>query len=69
MSLEAWGDEGNIPSHGRDTDAFRELNEIRDRLHKWARDFKSELGPDEVDKSGEALERIDEVLEILDVPL
>ena len=69
MSLEAWGDEGNVPSHGRETAAFQELSAIRDRLHKWTCDFKSELNPDEQDKSAEALERIDDTLELLDVKL
>ena len=69
MSLEAWGDEGNVPQHGRDTAAFQELSTIRDRLHKWTCDFKSELNPDEQEKVAEALESIDETLELLDVPL
>lgn len=70
MSLEAWGDEGNVPQHGRDTAAFQELSVIRDRLHKWTCDyFRSELNPDEREKATEALEAIDATLELLDVPL
>ena len=69
MSLEAWGDEGNVPQHGRDTAAFQELSAIRDRLHKWTCDFKGELEPGEFEKAAEALERIDITLELLDVPL
>lgn len=69
MSLEAWGDEGDVPQHGRDTAAFQELSALRNRLHKWTCDFKSELNPDEAAKSGEALECIDEVIELLDVKL
>jgi hypothetical protein len=69
MSLEAWGDEGLVPSHGRDTAAFQELSAIRDRLHKWTCDFKSELNPDEFNLCAEALEHIDETLEFLDVRL
>lgn len=69
MSREAWGDEGNVPEHGRDTAAFQELSAIRDRLHKWTCDFKSELNPDESEGAGTALEHIDDVLVLLDVPL
>jgi hypothetical protein len=69
MSLEAWGDEGDVPTHGRETAAYQELSVIRDRLHKWTCDFKSELNPDEFEKAGEAVERIDETLELLDVKL
>lgn len=69
MSLEAWGDEGDVPQHGRDTAAFQELSVLRTRLHKWTCDFKSELNPDEFEKAAEALERIDDVIEMLDVKL
>lgn len=69
MSREAWGDEGNVPEHGRDTAAYQELSAIRGRLHKWTCDFKSELNPDEQEKSGMALEHIDDTLTLLDVPL
>jgi len=69
MSREAWGDEGNVPEHGRDTAAYQELCEIRDRLHKWTCDFKSELNDDEAEKSSAALELIDDTIELLDVPL
>ena len=69
MSLEAWGDEGDVPHHGRDTAAYQELSALRDRLHKWTCDFKSELNPDESAKAGEALECIDEVIVMLDVKL
>lgn len=69
MSGEAWGDEGNVPEHGRDTAAFQELCEIKDRLHKWTCDFKSELNPDEKEKTDDALGLIDDAIELLDVPL
>lgn len=69
MSLEAWGDEGDVPQHGREMAAFQELSTIRDRLHKWTCDFFRELNDDEKAAAAEALERIDDVLEKLDVPL
>lgn len=69
MSREAWGDEGDVPQHGCETAAFQELSKIRDRLHKWTCDFKSELNPDERGRIGEALESVDATLELLDVPL
>lgn len=69
MSLEAWGDEGLVPQHGRETAAFQELSAIRDRLHKWTCDFFAELNDDEKEKATEALERIDDLIEMLDVPL
>lgn len=69
MSLEAWGDEGDVPQHGRDTAAFQELSAIRNRLHKWTCDFFKEINDDEQEKATEALERIDDVIELLDVKL
>lgn len=69
MSLEAWGDEGDVPQHGRETAAYQELSKLRDRLHKWTCDFKTELNPDEMEKAAEALEHIDATLEMLNVPL
>ncbi len=69
MSLGAWGDEGDVPTHGRETAAFQELVTIRNRAHKWTCDFFKEINDAEQITMTAALELIDETIEQLDVKL
>lgn len=50
MSLEAWGDEGNVAERWEDTAMRQEFDVIRARYNKWIMDFKHEAGSPELEK-------------------
>lgn len=47
MSLEAWGDEGNVPANGRDTAIYQELVDLRAKVQKWQQSNKDDFANDE----------------------
>jgi hypothetical protein len=67
MSLDAWGDEGDVPSNGQDTMIWQELIKIRDKYHAWTVEFKHEYaGPEMQQKASETMDAIDELLELIE---
>lgn len=54
MSLEAWGDEGDVPERGTDTAIFQELYAVYEKYGKWLKKFgKDFAGPEEEKLAGE----------------
>jgi hypothetical protein len=47
MSLEAWGDEGNIPSRWEDTAMRQEWDAMRVKFRKWVQNFHQDFANDE----------------------
>lgn len=43
MSLEAFGDEGNVATHWEDTLIRSELDKVVERFDKWRNDYKDEM--------------------------
>ena len=54
MSLEVFGDEGNVPANGEDTAVYQELASIYDKYAKWLIKYgKHFTGPEEEKLAGE----------------
>ena len=56
MSLEAWGDEGNVPSGPQDTQLWHDLAKLQVRLFAFHESHKSDFPNDEF---SDAYERAD----------
>lgn len=70
MSLEAWGDEGNVPENGRDTAIYQELCALRVKVQKWQQSNKNDFANDEqIAKADLIIELMDELSERLAVNL
>lgn len=67
MSLEAWGDEGNVPENGRDTAMYQDLIAVRTRFEKWMKDRKNDpLGSPEQEAFAERIDvAVNELLDLL----
>lgn len=62
MSLEVFGDEGNVPSTWEDTAMRQEFDRVVAAWAKWRRDFKHEVpGPDHE----EAIQAVEDALDNL----
>lgn len=64
MSLEAWGDEGNVPQRAEDCAMYQEFVAILGKLQRWERLYKSEDIP-EIGKFYEILNAMDDYTDIL----
>lgn len=66
MSLEAWGDEGDIAERGEDTQMYHDLLVVMEKWSAWRRQWKDEIpGPDHeklADAVSEALGEFQESL-------
>ncbi len=70
MSLEAWGDDGNPPEHGRDTAIYQELQQVRYKLESWFAKNKGDMPNDDAtEKAQRAIDLLHEVSDELDTPL
>ena len=59
MSLEAWGDEGDVPTNGKDTAIYQELAPIYSAYCKWLIKYGKEFaGPDEEKLAGEVDQKL-----------
>ena len=64
MSLEAWGDEGNVPANGRETAIY--LCALRVKVQKWQASNKNDFGNDEqIAKADRIIELMDELADEL----
>jgi hypothetical protein len=66
MSIEAWGDEGNVSDNGKDAAIYLELLELRVRLARWQKlnmhDFAND---DQIEASDRIIEKVDTLLDQL----
>lgn len=46
MSLEAWGDEGNVPQSAEDTAVYQEWLAILERTRKWKKSHEADVSSD-----------------------
>lgn len=60
MSLEAWGDEGNVPSRREETAMRQEFDAICFKWSEWRRRFKDEIDGDDLER---ALNAVSDALE------
>jgi len=62
MSLEAWGDEGNVPTRWEDTAIKQEFEAIRSQLLKWSADNRKEFPNDEVKELADQMIRTADII-------
>jgi hypothetical protein len=66
MSLEAWGDEGNVSESGKDTAIYQELLDLRVRLAKWQKSNLNDFAnAAQIEKSDRIIEKVDELIDDL----
>ena len=69
MSKDAWGDEGNVPSHGRDTAVYQELVELRKKVQEYLHRNRNDFYNEEMRATIRAvIELMDQVAEELNQP-
>lgn len=67
MSLEAWGDEGNVPENGKDTAIWQELLALRVKVAAWQKSNKNDFANDEqTAKADRIIKQMDELLDELE---
>lgn len=67
MSLEAFGDEGNVPHRGEETQMYHDLLAVRERWSKWCREWRKELpGSDHELQADKVSDALDEMIESLE---
>lgn len=70
MSLEVFGDEGDVPHRGEETAMYQELLAVRERWSRWLYSFRKELpGPDHETQAEIVSDALDEMIESLSGPL
>lgn len=66
MSLEAFGDEGNIALRGEDTQMYHDLLIVIEKWSAWRRQWNKDLpGPDHEAQADKVSEELDEMQESL----
>jgi hypothetical protein len=66
MSLEAWGDEGNVSESGKDAAIYLELLDLRVRLAKWQKSNMNDFANDaQIERSDRIIEKVDALLDQL----
>lgn len=66
MSLEAWGDEGNVPENGKDTAIYQELLALRVKVAVWQKSNRNDFAnDDQLERSDRIIEKMDELLEAI----
>lgn len=70
MSLGVFGDEGDVPSRGEETQMYQDLLAVRERWALWRRTWGKDLpGPDHETQADKVTDELDEMIEALEGPL
>jgi hypothetical protein len=66
MSLEIFGDEGDVPECAEDTAMYQELLAVHGRLYQWKTNFDSEIPNEEVRlQIDQCFEQVDALRDLL----
>ncbi len=65
-----YSDEGDAPSHGRDTAIYQELLDVRAKYAKWLHENRKDMPNKEMEEKAEQIEEmLDDISRELNTPL